>query len=82
MIIKKVYSKILEILDKHPDAFVIMGDAFNAYMSVNDSLIGIKTKQESYLTDYIMANNRTCGVMDVYRFIAADGGYTWNRQYC
>jgi exonuclease III len=48
----KVYDKIFELMDKHPDAFVVMGD-FNACMSGNDSLNRLGTKQESYLPDMI-----------------------------
>ena len=79
---EKVYDKIFEFLDKHPDAFVIMGGDLNACMAENDSLNRVKTKQESYLTDYIAANNSTCEIIDAYRSMEADGGYTWNRQQC
>jgi hypothetical protein len=44
---EKVYDKIIELLDKHPDAFVVMGGDFNACMSMNDSLNRLGTKQES-----------------------------------
>jgi hypothetical protein len=29
-----------------------------------------------------MASNSTCEIMDAYRSMEADGGYTWNRQQC
>ena len=33
-----VYDKIFEIVDRHTDAFLILGGDFNACMSDNDSL--------------------------------------------
>jgi hypothetical protein len=46
---EKVYDKIFELLNKHPDAFVVMGADFNACMFGNDSLNRLGTKQESNL---------------------------------
>ena len=61
---EKVYVKVLELLDKHPDAYVIIEGDFNASRSEIESLNRLKTKLESYLIDYIRANNSTCEVMD------------------
>jgi exonuclease III len=80
---EKVYDKTFELSDKNHDAFVIMVGYLNACMAENDSLNRVKTKQESYLPDYIMTNNTTCEVMNAYRYMEVDRGYTWNRQqYC
>jgi hypothetical protein len=69
---KKIYDKIFELLDKHLDAFVILGGDFKACMSVNEYLKRVKTKQESYLTKYIKADNSTCEVMEVYKLMEAE----------
>jgi hypothetical protein len=45
-------------------------------MSENDTSNRVKTKQESYLTEYIKANNSTCKVMNACRSMKTDGGYT------
>ena len=41
-----VCDHILECIDRHPDAFVIMGGDFDACMSENDSLNRLSTRQE------------------------------------
>jgi hypothetical protein len=53
MFMKMVYDKIFEILDKHPDEFDTLVVDFNACVPVSDSLNRLKTKQESYLTEFI-----------------------------
>ena len=35
---ENVYDKIYEIMDRHTDAFLILGGGFNACMSENDSI--------------------------------------------
>ena len=55
---EKVYDKIFELLDKHPDAFVVMGGDFNACMEDNDSLNRNMSASESRLTEYIKINNK------------------------
>ena len=79
---EKVYDKIFELLDKHPDAFVILGGDFNACMSDNDSLNRVKSKHETNFTEQIKANNNICEIIDAYRSMEPEGGYTWNRQQC
>ena len=69
-------------MDRHTDAFVVLGGDFNACMSHNDSLNRAGSVNESVLTDYIKANNSTCEIMDAYRTIERNGGYTWTRQSC
>jgi hypothetical protein len=44
LFMQKVYDNIFELLNKHPDAFIILGEDFNACMSVNDSLNRVNTK--------------------------------------
>ncbi len=78
-------DEIFELLIKYPDAFVIMGGDFYACMSRNDSLNRLKTKLGSHLTDVIKANNRTSEIMDVYRSVESEEGYTgytWNKLQC
>jgi hypothetical protein len=38
-----------ELLNKHPDALVILGGDFNTCKPLHDSLNRIKTKEKSYL---------------------------------
>jgi hypothetical protein len=64
---EKVYGKIFELLDKHPDAFVVMEGDFNSCMSRNDSVNRLGTKLESTLAAMIKSNNNICEITDVYR---------------
>jgi hypothetical protein len=78
-----VYDKIYEIMDRHTDAFLIMGGDFNACMvKEEDSINRAKTINECHLTDYIKVNNETCEIVDAYRTCVEKGGYTWGRQQC
>jgi hypothetical protein len=61
---------------------VILGGDFNACMSDNDSLNRVKSKNELNFTEYIKANNSTCEIVDAYRSMEQEEGYTWNRQQC
>ena len=58
------YDKIYNLMDRHPDAFLILGGDFNACMSQNDSLNRLGTLNEKILTDFIKSNNSTCEVID------------------
>ena len=79
---ENVYDKIYEIMDRHTDAFLILGGDFNACMSANDSMNRAGSANERLLTDYIKANNSTCEIMDSYRSVESSAGYTWTRQAC
>ena len=59
------YDKIFEILDKHQDAFLIMGGDMNVCMSEEeDSLNRNKSESEKRLTEYIRINNEKCEITD------------------
>ena len=79
---ENVYDKMYEVMDRHTDAFIVLGGDFNACMSNNDSINRAGSVNESAFTDYIKANNSTCEIMDAYRAIERNGGYTWTRQSC
>ena len=65
-----VYDKIFEIMDSHPDGFLILGGDFNVCMdATSDSLNRNKSQSENNLTDYIKSNNGTCEISDAYRAI-------------
>ena len=74
--IEKVYDKIFELKDDHPDAFVILGGDFNVCLTENDSLNWLKTRQEKLVTDYITSSNATANLIDTYRSMEEEGGYT------
>jgi exonuclease III len=78
-----VYVKLYEVMDRHVDAFLIMGGDFNACMNLGvDSLNRNKSLSENRLTDFIKANNDTCGIVDSYRCKVKEGGYTWASGSC
>ena len=59
-----VYDRINDLMDRHPDAFLVLGGDFNACMSDNDSLNRIGTANEKIITGYFKSNNITCEVLD------------------
>ena len=79
---EKVYDKIYELMDNHPDAFLVMGGDFNACLSEGDSINRLSSRHETTLSDFIKSNNLNCDLLDAYRSVETTGGYTWNRQQC
>jgi exonuclease III len=79
---ESVYDKIYEIMDRHPDAFLIMGGDLNACMTEKDFLDRNYPQSEILLMDYIKANNNTCEIEDAYRSKESEAGFTWSRQTC
>ena len=75
------YDKINELMDRHEDAFMILGGDSNAWMRVNDTLNRCTTANEVIFADYIRSNNSTCEVMDTYRSIVKEGGYAGQDNY-
>ena len=67
------------MMDRHPDAFLILGGDFNVCMSNNDSLNRMGTVNEKILTDFTKSNSITCEVMVSYRSMEKQGEYTWTR---
>jgi exonuclease III len=80
--IEGIYSKILEITYEHPDCHVILGGDFNSCLTELDYLNRNKTKCEIVLTKVIQQNNSMCGLLDSYRKLNSDPGYTWSRGEC
>jgi exonuclease III len=80
--IESVYDKIYEVMDRHPDAFLILGGDLNACMTEKDFLNRNYPQSEVILMDYIKANNNTCEIVDAYRCLKSEAGYTWSRQTC
>ena len=73
------YTKLLEYQYIFPEAFtVILGD-FNVCMEKKDSVNRIGTQQELDLVKTLKANNKTCDLLDTYRILETEEGYTWSR---
>ncbi len=51
----------------------------NVCMNENDSLNRNNTKNEKSLADTINSNNKITKLVDAYRLIHKNGGYTWKR---
>ncbi len=77
-----VYTKILEILNSYPDVAVIVGDDFNACMTNQDFLNRNKLTPEITLTNSNKHLNDTCSLIDSYRHLNQDPGFTWSRGDC
>jgi hypothetical protein len=80
--IEEVYLKIHDILNVHADCQVVVAGDVNLCMTKEDSLNRIWSKDESILADTIIQNNKTCSLIDSYRMLNADNGFTWNRGDC
>jgi hypothetical protein len=46
-------------------------------MEKNDSVNRIGTQQELDLVKTLKANNKTCDLVDTYRILETEEGYTW-----
>ncbi len=73
------YTKLIEFQYLFPEAYtVILGD-FNMCMEKNDSVNRIGTQQELDLVKKVKANNKSCDLVDTYRMLKCEEGYTWSR---
>ncbi len=79
---EEVYLKILTILNKHPDCYIILAGDFNCCMSASDYLNRNKSVVETELTLLIQQNNDMCDLIDSYKMKSTEPGYTWNRGDC
>ncbi len=80
--VEEVYIKVIQILNDHPDCFVILAGDFNCCMTASDYLNRNKTVVENDLTLLIKQNNEMCDLVDSYKTKNTEAGYTWNRGEC
>jgi exonuclease III len=76
------YLKILEMQHKYPDYLTVAAGDYNVCMMPNDSLNRNRSNNEKCLADAIVSNNRITNLVDSYRSINPEGGYTWKRGDC
>jgi exonuclease III len=77
-----VYNKMLEFQYRSSDASsCLMGD-MNQCLSNEDSVNRNKTKTETELTNLTVLNNESSCLIDSYRTLERQGGYTWRRGDC
>jgi exonuclease III len=81
-VVTEVYEKVLEILESHPDAYVIIGGDMNTCMTNSDSLNRARNVLEDGVGETIRNYNQVCNLVDGYRVKHSEGGYTWNRGTC
>ena len=79
---EKMYLKLLEFQHNLPEYQTISGGDFNACISSNDSVNRNSSTTETFLSDTICSNNRITNLVDAYRFLHKDGGFTWKRGNC
>ena len=80
--IEEVYLKIHEILNLHADCQLILGGDFNTCMRSTDGLNRAWNKDEEILANNIIQNNKTCQIVDSYRWLNKEDGFSWNRGNC
>jgi exonuclease III len=80
--IEDVYSKIIEIQNRYPEHYVIIGGDMNVCLTKEDCLNRNWGTIEKILSDNIKSNNKAIKLVDTYRCINKKDGYTWNRGNC
>jgi len=80
--IENVYLKLLETNNDHPDCHIVLAGDFNCCISENDLRNRNRTKSEVELSNMIQQNNLMCSLVDSYRKLHPEEGYTWNRGLC
>jgi exonuclease III len=79
---ESTYHKLLEFQYRSPEALTcLMGD-INHCLSPNDSVNRSSTSAEKELAALTKNNNNVCNIVDSYREINKEGGFTWNRGNC
>jgi hypothetical protein len=79
---EKVYLKILEMQYKYPDFLTIAAGDYNVCMKINDSINRLTSNSEKLLSKTITDNNKITNLIDAYRAIHKEGGFTWRRGTC
>jgi exonuclease III len=79
---EKLYLKILEMQVKFPDHMTICAGDYNVCMTNNDQLNRNRSKAEQLLAKTITENNKVTKLIDAYRAIHQNEGYTWKRGNC
>ena len=79
---EETYLKILEFQHKYPDHLTIAGGDLNVCMNSLDSLNRNGSTAEVCLSETITDNNKITNMVDSYRALNAEGGYTWKRGSC
>ncbi len=77
-----MYLKILEFQHKYPEHLTIAGGDMNMCIEKQDSINRNSTTSEKCLSDTIKNNNKITNILDTYRALHKEGGYTWNRGNC
>jgi hypothetical protein len=67
---------------KYPEYQTIAAGDYNVCLKKNDSLNRNRSNVEECLADTIVNNNKITNLVDSYRSMHKDGGYTWKRGTC
>jgi exonuclease III len=73
---EKAYLKILELQNDFPDYTTVAGGDYNVCLNSNDSINRSSSKSEVNLAETIRLNNKITGLVDSYRTLHKEGGYT------
>ena len=76
------YLKILELQNEYPNYITVAGGDYNVCLDPNDSLNRNRSISEISLAETIKINNKIAGLVDSFRMIHKDGGFTWKRGIC
>jgi len=79
---EQMYLNILELQNKYPEFLTIAAGDYNVCMSPKDMMNRNSPKIETYLAETISNNNKITNLVDAFRAIIKEGGYTWNRGSC
>jgi exonuclease III len=79
---EQVYLNILEIQNRYPDNLTFIAGDFNMCMTDKDYINRNSSMHEKILSENISSNNKLLNLVDAYRLLEAEGGYSWNRGNC
>jgi exonuclease III len=74
-----LYTKILAYQSVYSEAITIMAGDINTCLEAEDSMNRQKSKVEGILAENIIKNNKIAKLVDAYRTVHSNNGFTWKR---
>ena len=79
---EEYYNKLIQVQSSHPEYYTVsMGD-YNTCFKSEDYISRLTSKKELELVKSIEVNNDASELVDAYRTMHKEGGFTWNRGKC
>ena len=79
---EEVYLKILETQQNYPNNLTFLAGDFNTCMTDKDYMNRNNSAIEKALAEMISSNNNLLNLVDAYRLVHKEKGFTWRRGTC